>query len=115
LGNSTNKPVVVNGFNVSDVSWTISSIATNRTFGGYTSIDSFSNGVNFLVTLTNPVPNTNYCLVGTGGEPGNRSELGVITYYPFQQCTTTKFTMSYSGGDFSGHPESDWFSFVVYC
>jgi len=128
-GNALNKPMIVAGHNISDVSWagrdinpavgfnTITDINTSfvRSFPyPYTqSYNGSTNVGNFIVTLTTAMSDTTYFAFGAGGEQGN--EVFTVMTYPWARRTTTKFTASVRGtGDWSGYPENVWFQIVVY-
>ena len=114
-GNSINKPIIWNGSNVSDVSWTAQTITFDTNFMSGRPITRTDNASlrNLLVTLSTTASSTNYMLVGDCFEQG--TEYGSITLYPFQTRTTTQFTMSFGGGpDFSGGSEYIWITFLLY-
>jgi hypothetical protein len=118
-GNLFNKPIILNGYNVSDISWCRRSITHSVAYllgrPSNKTLESTS-APNLLVTLTNPISNPNYCIIGSGAETSDRTEGLSVAFYPFQPRTNTQFTMSMFGGiDWDGSIyECVYFSFIVY-
>lgn len=119
-GNSTNKPVILNSFNISDISWTARTQHPDPvySFGKPDNSNGQKESVNFLVTLSSAVSNLNYAIMGTWSENGSQatdlSDEGVLHFYPLGTRTSTKMTASMNGGEFSGNPQACWFSIVIY-
>jgi len=116
-GNIHNKPIVINGYNVSDVSWYKKTLTPNSgyLYGVTFTPNNQDDAPNLLITLTNASSNLNYCVIGSGAETDNRNEEISIAFYPYQLRTSTQFVISMFGHpDFGGSDESLYFSFVVY-
>lgn len=114
-GNLVNKPQVVNGFNVSDVSWCAQTVAVDSNFlnGRPFSRTIADNGRNLLVTLSTPASSSNFMVMGSCFE--QVTEYGSVAFYPFQSRTTSQFTMSFGGQmDYSGGNEFLLIAFQVY-
>lgn len=118
-GNSVNKPRILNSFNVADVSWTAATINPSSPWSfGRGPDGGQTGGCNFLITLSSAAGNYNYAVMGTwmsknNGGAGDTSDLGTITFNPLAARTTTKLTASMNGGEFSGNPQSSWFSIII--
>jgi hypothetical protein len=118
-GNLVNKPVILNGYNVSDVSWTARTIDSSAAWNfGKPALGSTKEAINFLVTLTNPASNLNYCVMGswseTGAQAGNMTDEGIVHFDVLAARLSTQFTCSVNGGEFSGNPQTCWLTFAVY-
>lgn len=116
-GNTLNKPQIINSYNVSDISWCKWHIASTASY------DTFSLGLteeprgNFLVTLSNPSSNLNYCVVGTLMECDNSYDdvdSGVLSFFTAGARTSTKFTASFMRGDWNSSGQMVVFNMVVY-
>lgn len=112
-GLNANVMALVSSNNVSSVIRTMGVIPKDRSNNGQDYIGDSTNK-HWIVTMTNPMPSTNYTVMGAGGgEPG--TEWNIVTIYPFASKTTTAFTLSMAGGtsDFYGDAEITWFNFMV--
>jgi hypothetical protein len=119
-GNSSNKPVILNSFNISDISWTARTIHPTPlySFGRADNPNGRKLSVNFLVTFQTTSSNLNYCLTGTWSEVGDsaidKTDEGFMHFFPLAARTSTQMTASVNGGEFSGNAQSAWFHFVVF-
>lgn len=119
-GNSVNKPIILNSYNVSDVSWTARTmhVTSPWSYGKPDNGNTEKQSVNFLVTLTNAVSNLNYCVMGSwsecGAQPTDLSDEGVVHFNVLARRTDTQFTCSMNGGEFSGNPQACWLTFAVF-
>jgi hypothetical protein len=120
-GNVVNKPIIINSYNVTDVSWaTRTQVPVSPYNYGKGTSGTEKESINFLITMATASNNLNYCIVGSAAETGvltsipDRTDYGFVTFYPMGRRTSTQFTCSLGGFEFSGNPQFDWFTFVVY-
>lgn len=116
-GNTVNIPQIINSYNVSNILWCKRSIATDAAY------DVLSLGLteqprgNFLVTLTNPSSNLNYCVVGTLFECDNSYDdvdSGIMSFFTAGARTSTQFTASFMRGDWNSSGQMVVFNMTVY-
>lgn len=117
IGNLTNKPQILNGYNISDISWCQRTIYPDAAYDTF-SLSTIDNPKgNFLVTLSSTSSNLNYCVIGTLMECDysyNDLNSGIISFYTAGPRTNTKFTASFMRGDWNNINQMVVCNIVVY-
>jgi hypothetical protein len=112
-GLNANNMALFSSNNITSVVRTMGSRPTDPNNGKY--YQGYNANSHWLVTMTNPLPSTNYMVMGTGGE--TTYEGAVMTMLPLAPRTTTQFTLSMVYYDhspsFDGSPYITWFNFMV--
>lgn len=116
-GNLINPPQIINSYNISNIVWCKRSIATDAAY------DVLSLGLteqprgNFLVTLSNPSSNLNYCVIGNLFKCDNvydELDSGILSFFTTGARTSTQFTASFMRGDWNSSARMVVFNMVVY-
>ena len=122
VGKNWNNYAILSGYNVTSVKRAINNsgqgvrpVWDTSVYGPGQDFTGNSTNQHWIVTLTTPLPSTNYTVVGGAGAEQGGAEWSIFTMFPFAKRTTTQFTMSISQGatEWNDSGERNWFSFMV--